>query len=114
MLKMLENITNSSQSANTHNKNLNSNEINKNVEEKNSNSQIKLNEKKDNNIFDQARNNSSVNIIKDLKEEPIPTKKNKYLNIIKRKIRKLNNPKVRNFCKKYFINKTDIVFYITI
>ena len=37
MLKMLENITNSSQSANTHNKNLNSNEINKNVEEKNSN-----------------------------------------------------------------------------
>ena len=98
---------------------INNNSNNNNITDNNTNTNINIVENKDNkqNIDSHGKtyNIKESNVIA-LKDEPIPTKKNKFSEIMLKCIRKINNSfKKKNllkFFKKHFLNKTDIILYI--
>ena len=90
----------------TTNKNNNINKSQNRVEN-NTISILKLEDNKVEQNINENKNNT------ELKEEAIPAKKNTIINKIYRILRKINEPKVKQFCRKHFFNKTDITFYIT-
>ena len=94
----------------THNNNANNNDNNinksKNKFENITTSFFKLNANKFEQNVKENKNN------KEPKEEAIPAKNNTIINKIYRILRKINDPKVKQFFRKHFFNKTDITFYI--
>ena len=95
---------------------MNNSDHKNNIVNNNTNSNIIIEENKDNiNDHPTISNVANSNII-NLKDEPIPTKKNKFSQLMIKCLRKINNAfekkNLQKFFKKHFLNKTDIILYI--
>ena len=95
---------------------MNNSDNKNNIVSKNTNNNLNMEENKEN-INDHPTTSNSINSnIINLKDEPIPTKKSKFSQIMIKCIRKINNAfekkNLQKFFKKHFLNKTDIILYI--
>ena len=95
---------------------MNNSDNKNNIVSNNTNSNLNIEENKEN-INDHPTTPNAINSnIINLKDEPIPTKKSKFSQIMIKCIRKINNSfekkNLQKFFKKHFLNKTDIILYI--
>ena len=106
---MKENLSNSLGKINFENDkaNNNNNQNNKN------NANTKMNNEEKNQNMKNINANTTVSNLQSAEEEPIPAKENKFSKFYKKIYNNFNNFDNRKFFKKHFLNRTDIIFYIT-